>query len=277
MEKFIPLLMQDNIPYIREERSGFFTILLKDRIERNVQLVNATAKFIMDHCNGANSVEDIVARLAEKYPETPGAVLREDVLRTLRTLDDLGLLSWEGGSPFKRSVEGGAEGDRVYRAEEGDFGRLCELIGELGICDLPLKDNDSIIYMNPFVMPRLYDGTVLRPRFFNHQEDFFILARDDGPLGFISVMNSRPLARIAQVTLLAVGASHEPSDVEKLVSSAVRMAGEGAMLTKLKWFIPSEDLSMIDLVKRLGFRREATLCHEIDRDRHVDIYSMFFV
>ncbi len=277
MKEFIPLLSQDNIPYVREEKSGFFTILLKGRPEKNVQLVNATAKFIMDSCNGVNSIEDIVAQLEQKYPEASKSAIHEDVLKALQVLDDLGLLSWKGENPFKQSTGKGSKETRVYRAEEGDFGQLCELIEGLGVCDLPLESNGNIFYINPFVVTRLYDTNILRPRFFNHQEDFFILTECDRPSGFLSIMNSRPSARIAQISLVALTIPHEAHDVEKIISSAVGIIADRSMLTKLKWVIPSEDFPLTDLAERSGFKKEATLYHEIDEDKHVDIFSRFFV
>jgi len=278
MEKFIPLLKQNNIPYIREEKSGFFTILVKDKPNKNIQLVNTTAKFIMDCCNGINSVEHIVAQLVQKYPKISKTTIKEDVMRTLRLLDDLGLLSWKSGNPFiKRSARKDLNGRQVvYRAEEGDFGQLCEIIQDLGISNLSSKSDSNIFYIAPFVLPRFYDATVLRPRFFNHNEVFFILERRNKPSGFFSIMDSQPLAPIAQVTLVALNTSHKIQDVEKLISSAIEILNDQSVLTKLKWTIPCENLSLIDLVQRLGFKKEATLYHEIGKDKHVDIFSIYF-
>lgn len=61
-----------------------------------VLVLDETSKEILDHCDGATRVSDIVARLAAAYDEAP-AVIEHDILAVLQLLADKNMLVVDAG------------------------------------------------------------------------------------------------------------------------------------------------------------------------------------
>jgi hypothetical protein len=69
--------------------------VLLDREAGLVHQFNVTASFIWDRCDGWSTVDEIAARMAERYDVDPG-VARVDVAAVVRQLLDLNLLDTNG-------------------------------------------------------------------------------------------------------------------------------------------------------------------------------------
>ena len=69
--------------------------VLLDRDAGLVHQFNVTASFVWDRCEGWSTVDDIAARMAERFDVDPG-VARVDVAAVVRQLLDLKLLDANG-------------------------------------------------------------------------------------------------------------------------------------------------------------------------------------
>jgi hypothetical protein len=69
--------------------------VLLDRDAGLVHQFNVTASFVWDRCDGWSTVDDIAARMAERFEVDPG-VARVDVVAVVRQLLDLKLLDANG-------------------------------------------------------------------------------------------------------------------------------------------------------------------------------------
>lgn len=67
-------------------------LVLHDEKHARVHVLNATARFIWDHCNGEMSEEGLVAVMKALFPEIDETELRNDVLETLKELRFKGLV-----------------------------------------------------------------------------------------------------------------------------------------------------------------------------------------
>ncbi len=66
-------------------------VALYDDVGQMLILLNPSAAAVWDCCDGSTSVEQMVSRLTEAYPDEAD-VIGQDVLETVRKLRDLGLI-----------------------------------------------------------------------------------------------------------------------------------------------------------------------------------------
>ena len=69
-------------------------VVILNRQTDQVHRLNVTASFIWDLCDGANTPDQIAARLAEGFDRTVEQVM-DDVVKTIAQLRELGLLARE--------------------------------------------------------------------------------------------------------------------------------------------------------------------------------------
>jgi pyrroloquinoline quinone biosynthesis protein D len=66
--------------------------VLYDSVGKTSHVLNETAEFIWNLCDGRHSVEDISREIKEHFEVPPGIDIEEDVRRTLLVLKKKGLL-----------------------------------------------------------------------------------------------------------------------------------------------------------------------------------------
>jgi hypothetical protein len=82
---------------IREEGDEGEALLFDPETER-VKVLNHTGLLLWNCCDGAHTRADLVARLADEYPDVDREVLVADVDRFLGDLSELGLLDEVGAA-----------------------------------------------------------------------------------------------------------------------------------------------------------------------------------
>jgi pyrroloquinoline quinone biosynthesis protein D len=85
----------DSVPVRREGASGVElddNIAVYDDVGQLMILLNSSAAAVWNLCDGTRTVGEMVAELAETYPDG-AAVIRDDVRETLRKLAEIGLVS----------------------------------------------------------------------------------------------------------------------------------------------------------------------------------------
>lgn len=81
--------------FVRVQRDGVRDRWVLQGPER-VLVLDDTSKEILDHCDGATRVGDIVARLAAVYEEEP-SVIEHDIVAVLQLLADKNMLVVDTG------------------------------------------------------------------------------------------------------------------------------------------------------------------------------------
>lgn len=201
-----PVFRKDALAFIREEKDGHLSILSKDRPEYHVQLLNRTAKQILDYCDGQNSVDRIHKELMECYPKVAKQRIREDVNKTLVVLHKYGFIDWKGDSPFefRQSTFRLRQGKMVVsKATEANFKKIASMLKVLS--ENPDDEKPSIyglFHLSPNLHSSLYHEILLRQRIFEYREDFYFLEEATKTLGMLSVHNYLPLRKNAEVGVI---------------------------------------------------------------------------
>ena len=67
-------------------------VIVFGRADKEIHVLNATAKLIWDLCDGKHTVEEIEASIRSRFSVPPESNLTEDIQKTLRVFDQKGLL-----------------------------------------------------------------------------------------------------------------------------------------------------------------------------------------
>lgn len=67
-------------------------LLLYDEERRLYHLLNPTARLVWQLCDGVHSEDDIVREVGRHYPSVDPGKVRDDVVRTIRTFGENGLI-----------------------------------------------------------------------------------------------------------------------------------------------------------------------------------------
>lgn len=167
----LPIKTETN-NYIRYEKNNYITV---HSDEYGLKLLNPTAAFIYENCNGNNNLIDLQNLMCSKYPNIDRKVIDEDVKETIYYLRDLELLSFDN--------EDNDEGT-VYRiASDYDFTNIrmfiLNHIKEKSNCTVYLPTNNTSYYLE-------YQ---LRSRQFSLQELNYICVNSSDISQLITIQN----------------------------------------------------------------------------------------
>lgn len=89
---YYPLINKNEvkIKYVDKGAVAFIHCLVDEKI-----ILNDTAKFIMDNCNGENDVLNIVKIIYEKYKYIDIKTIQNDVMESLKVFDKYGVIDWK--------------------------------------------------------------------------------------------------------------------------------------------------------------------------------------
>lgn len=80
---FIPKSI--SLPYSREEKNGYRSVLT-GRDELNYIMLNGSGSYILSLCDGKNTVETILNRMCDKFPDANPDMLKSDLASAMRGL-----------------------------------------------------------------------------------------------------------------------------------------------------------------------------------------------
>lgn len=79
----VPVFSKSNLEYYRDEKEGYATIIPKKHPEARETVINPTARFILELCNGNMNVNGIRNYMAQLYGNIPENTLMLDLINTL--------------------------------------------------------------------------------------------------------------------------------------------------------------------------------------------------
>ena len=98
---FIPCINSNNIAYMREEREGHFTFKTKTRDTAGVQIMNQSAKLILDMCDGKTDLKKLYILWGKQFTSLSLNEVKNDVDEVLKYFTKLELIRWKNGNPFQ--------------------------------------------------------------------------------------------------------------------------------------------------------------------------------
>ena len=79
---FIPKSI--SLPYSREEKNGYRSVLT-GRDELNYIMLNGSGSYIVSLCDGKNTVETILNRMCDKFPDANPDMLKSERFQRIET------------------------------------------------------------------------------------------------------------------------------------------------------------------------------------------------
>lgn len=94
VHEFIYTVISGRIPKknkMKIRKDGKYTLVLEDNAGILTSL-NSTASMILDYCDGKNTINDIIAKIASRYSGIDKKMIRKDVVECVRHLEAMQLL-----------------------------------------------------------------------------------------------------------------------------------------------------------------------------------------
>lgn len=245
----IPKRCEKNI-YIRHEKNNCCTV---DSSEYGLKVLNSTATFIFDHCDGNNSLNDIIRLMKKKYPKVDIEELTSDVKEILYYLKDLKLLQFE--------EEKESSGVIFKTASDYDFVEMKKFI-------LANKNCDNVFIYEK--SPAFYREHLLRSRQFSLNELSYICKVENEIKHLITLNQIDMLTGTTKITVFIcdINEEHFENFFNYVLNDLKRFE-----VNKIE-FHQIECLTEFDLYNSLGFFEEAILKKEY-KGRDITVFSRF--
>jgi len=216
-------------------------------------VLNSTATFVFDHCDGNNSLDDIIRLMQKKYPDVDKEQLTSDVKEILYYLKDLKLLQFEN--------ETEPSGVILKTASDYDFGEMKKFI-------LANKSRDDVFIYEK--SPMFYREHLLRSRQFSLNELSYICKVENEIKHLITINQLDMLTGTTKITVFIcdVKEKHFEIFLNYILNDLKRFG-----VNKIE-FHQIESLTKFDLYNSLGFVEEAILKKEY-KGKDITVFSRF--
>lgn len=277
----IPKFNRKNLPYFRNEKNGFLSIISANDPYAMVQLLNSTAVEIVELCNGKYSINEIISLIQQKYYDTNPVLIKQCVEILLVRLDRSNLINWVKNDPFfQENLRSGyqlVKNITLKRNSENDFRSIFGFI-HLGL----INDNNipiTLIYMSPYSSEDQYNQLILRNKLFNFKEDFYTIYLRKQPLFLMGVFNNQPLKSTGTISIAIKHKDVSLLDMMDIIFPYLNKK-MSEKITKLNCYIkynldmPVEIQNLwIKGLENNGFKKEAKLKNEYGKKIDEIIYT----
>jgi hypothetical protein len=276
----MPLCNRESIRFQRAEQAGHYLFTAWE-IPDLFNLINSTAKEILDLCDGQRSVHALIEDMQRRYPGADPGLVQNDVLTTLFLFDRMGILGWSGTRPptlpftaptvrLNGSVE-------VGRVSEDEFRALTDFLGQFGVT----STDPAVItplYVWPMVGPFFFSPIYLRRRLFFFTEDYYCFKRQGEIRGLVSFLSNKPMLRSHTLGLILLLPDEEVRAVlgNLLNIAKLDLAKRSSKLSvHLRSDHPGKDV-LASYLEAFHFTKEAELTDEFDLGVNDLIYGYRF-
>lgn len=247
-----PIFEQKNFSFCREERDGYISVRSANIPRVQELFLNRTSQNILKECNGSNTVEQIIKRISDIYPDVQRQVIANDVITNLSILSRFQLIEWKERNPFmKKLCVSFKENKEFELLDEGDIRDIITFIK---------ANSDNVKFLN--IMSRIepyYDELFIRDVLFNFTEDFFAVRENGEIKGIVTLKYTTNLnSTVCSLGLLIAQAGYEKS----LLSGIVKYSSNtcNREMTKIKVQLLEKDCDskkeFIDNLQKCGFVKE---------------------
>jgi len=85
-------ILPNKVPHLNQYNTGSETVL-HDEIQQKVHVLNSTALYIWEHCDGKSSFDALIDIMQSKFKDTSRETLEQDIRKTLNEFHQKGLVS----------------------------------------------------------------------------------------------------------------------------------------------------------------------------------------
>lgn len=244
----VPIFSKSNLEYYRDEKEGYATIIPKKHPETRETIINPTARFILELCNGNMNVNGIRNYMAQLYGNIPENTLMLDLINTLFNFSRLGVIEWkEGGNPlvfrFEKEIENGF---RIVVAQEDDIMEILDFLNKSFTKDT-VEEEGFICYINPFKSITDYNEIALRQQLFAFEEEYFLLKNGGVIEGLMSVV-------------LPAGSKSSSASIGLMFLPVFALPGLLSFCAEILPSISVKNLTKIRFSARLGNSMDEGIC-----------------
>jgi hypothetical protein len=266
LDQLVPILLENEIEYYREENGGYLTIAPIQGRELKDIVFNPTVKYILACCDGRTSVIGIVEQLENKYPSVPRNKLIEDVYSTLRYFKQFGVIELKGELPDMAKSYRIGNGYSVSSTTEGDYQKIIDFID---------NTKGSTMLYHDDVFHRASDKNELelmtRYNLFSFSSEFYLLEKNDEIKGLISIIG-RPLKN-STVSFLNYFICKDENHAGEFLSLVVTNINDIAInkVSKIVMNIDDETTfnNYVEILSEAGFVHESTLEDELENSKNL--------
>lgn len=168
---FIPKSI--SLPYSREEKNGYRSVLT-GRDELNYIMLNGSGSYIVSLCDGKNTVETILNRMCDKFPDANPDMLKSDLASAMRGFSVSRLIGWvktptENGTPIADEICVD-NGTHIRLAQENDIRLICSLASQASSSE---PESPTIVYGWPLSVEQYERPLEVRNGLFNLSKGIF--------------------------------------------------------------------------------------------------------
>ncbi|EGD50778.1 PqqD family protein [Thermoanaerobacter thermohydrosulfuricus] len=270
----IPIFNKESLEYLREEKNGYITIILKNHPELRELIINPTAVEILKKCDGENTMEDIHNYLCDKYDSIDSKQIANDVLQVLSNFTKVGLISWKGEkNPFMSIYEEMLDGIRLRIAEETDIKSIIKMVEVIK----SKKGDESILcYINPYKKIDIeYQEVAIRQKLFAFTEEFVLVSKDNNDIGLISFAIPIDYKSSAwSINLIYIPIEVFDKAFKYAITKIPLISVRRITKIKFHWIEGTIDKRVLDCFAKCGFSFEGTFRKEINLE-NVRVYAYY--
>lgn len=259
----IPVYQKDKICFSREEKRGHQSLVL-EQDPTNVQLLNATARLMLNLCNGENSIAKILEALENHFPDASSEILQRDLKQFLTKMSIQGFVKWVDDFnplwPQESNVEMKiGENTCVKRATEKEFSDIIAFVQRVVSDD---QDDESpedwVVIDRPIVYSGIYCDLMIRARMINYSERFYFLECEGEKIGMLCIIDDYPSSSRGIVSLLVLKSKSNACDnIKHLFRGAIADFNNTCHKFKCSLITDQVALNTIDTcLQEIGFIRE---------------------
>lgn len=259
-----PRWIKGEKPFFREEEKDY--ILIHPPRFPKAHFINRIGAYILEHCDGEHSPEEIAEGLHSQFPSQPFARIRSDVLEGLYFLRTTGLIKWKGETRNESGL-------RIDLAHERDFSPVERFLRSFKKDLMKHDGDDGPLYL--FGSPELRLGYVdiaMRTRHFHHREVFLIAERDSELIGMATMVRTH-LPTIWLIGTMAVKGFEVEIYDALLYRLTMLLRDKGAHWLKLRVSPDLYSQQTTAFFEERGFSFEAELKDELGEGKPIQVYS----
>lgn len=249
------LKQKGNDIFVRHELNNYVTV---NSQKYGLKVLNPTAAFIYDRCDGSNNLYNIVDMLQSEYPDVSKERIESDVKEILYYLRDLELIDFEKDTPDAEPFE-------FKTAADEDFRKIKKFI----IRNL-LKKHPDINTFASIKDPKYYTEYMLRSRQFSLNELNYICLNQGEITDLIAIKNIDNLTGTVEISVFMCNISSESfSNFYSFVINDLKKY----RVRKIDFTI-IQDSTTFNQFEDIGFTLEATLKAEVN-SKDLYFYTKF--
>lgn len=261
----IPIYNQSKLPYIRNERNGYKTIVLPNQDPIIYDLINPTTDYILSLIDGKRTLKEIYSEMIKQFGEEYKSEIQKDLPNTILALWMKNVIKFKKGAlPNMDNICIDLKNDyKLKLAFDEDMIGLYDFLKNQDHCNV----NYTSIISNFFIETQLQ----LRASIFNMNSLFFMLLYKEKIIGV--VMIGMPI--LSSVATIDIVKSSEDK-LKMILNGVFELITKISItkITKLRIHLQKKDNLLKDTLLELGFNKIASLEKEIN-DTSVDMYDYF--